>query len=56
MQGARGIGTVVGVDLSNHKACRFEDEEVPGTGSLLRDRLRRTPSDVTAFRRCSHTS
>ena len=40
MQGARGIGTVVGVDLSNHKARRFEDEEVPGTWSLLRDRLR----------------
>ena len=40
MQGARGIGTVVGVDLSNHKARRFENDEVPGTWSLLRDRLR----------------
>jgi NTE family protein len=40
MQGARGVGTVIGVDLSTHKARRFESEEVPGTWGLLRDRMR----------------
>ena len=40
MQGARGVGTVIGVDLSTHKARRFESEHVPGTWALLRDRLR----------------
>ena len=40
MQGARGVGTVIGVDLSTHKARRFESEHVPGTWTLLRDRLR----------------
>ena len=40
MQGARGVGTVIGVDLSTHKARRFESEEVPGTWALLRDRMR----------------
>jgi NTE family protein len=40
MQGARGVGTVIGVDLSTHKARRYESEHVPGTWALLRDRLR----------------
>jgi NTE family protein len=40
MQNARGVGTVIGVDLSTHKARRYESEHVPGTWTLLRDRLR----------------
>jgi len=40
MQGARGVGTVIGVDLSTHKPRRYESEVVPGTWALLRDRLR----------------
>jgi NTE family protein len=40
MRHQRGVGTVIGVDLSTHKARRLEHEEVPGTWSLLRDRLR----------------
>jgi NTE family protein len=40
MHGVRGVGTVIGVDLSTHKARRFESEHVPGTWALLRDRLR----------------
>jgi len=40
MQGTRGVGTVIGVDVSTHKARRFDSEEVPGTWALLRDRLR----------------
>jgi NTE family protein len=31
---------VIGVDLSTHKARRYESEHVPGTWTLLRDRLR----------------
>jgi NTE family protein len=40
MKHQRGVGCVIGVDLSTHKARRLEHEEVPGTWSLLRDRLR----------------
>ncbi|MFO1305022.1 MAG: patatin-like phospholipase family protein [Burkholderiales bacterium] len=40
MQGMRGIGTVIGVDLSTHKARRYESDEVPHTWALLRDRMR----------------
>jgi NTE family protein len=40
MRHQRGVGTVIGVDLGNHKARRVEHEEVPGTLALLRDRLR----------------
>jgi NTE family protein len=40
MQAARGVGTVIGVDLSTHKARRFDSEHVPGTWTLLRDRMR----------------
>ncbi len=40
MQRMRGIGTVIGVDLSTHKARRFDSDEVPHTWALLRDRMR----------------
>jgi NTE family protein len=40
MRAARGVATVIGVDLSTHKARRFESEHVPGTWALLRDRMR----------------
>lgn len=40
MQRARGIGTVIGVDLSTHKARRYDSDEVPDNWSLLRDRMR----------------
>jgi NTE family protein len=40
MRAQRGIGCVIGVDLSARKARRIEVKEVPGTWALLRDRLR----------------
>jgi NTE family protein len=40
MRGTRGIGRVIGVDLSFRKPRRIEHAEVPGTWALLRDRLR----------------
>ncbi|MFO1312785.1 MAG: patatin-like phospholipase family protein [Burkholderiales bacterium] len=40
MQRMRGIGTVIGVDLSTHKARRYESDDVPHTWALLRDRMR----------------
>ena len=40
MRKVRGVGTVIGVDLSFMKARRMEIDEVPGTWALLRDRLR----------------
>jgi NTE family protein len=40
MRNVRGVGTVIGVDLSFKKARRMEIDEVPGTWALLRDRLR----------------
>jgi NTE family protein len=40
MRQARGVGTVIGVDLSTHKARRYDSEHVPGTWTLLRDRMR----------------
>jgi len=40
MRTRRGVGTVVGVDLSARKARRMEIDAVPGTWVLLRDRLR----------------
>jgi NTE family protein len=43
MRQARGVGTVIGVDLSTHKARRYESEHVPGTWTLLRDRMRPYP-------------
>lgn len=40
MRGMRGVGKVVGVDLSFRRPRRLEFDEVPGTWALLRDRLR----------------
>lgn len=40
MKHMRGVGTVIGVDLSKQSTHRFEVEEVPGTWALLRDRMR----------------
>jgi len=40
MREARGVGRVMGVDLSFRKARRIDLQEVPGTWALLRDRLR----------------
>jgi len=36
----RGVGKVIGVDLSFRQPRRIEHDEVPGTWALLRDRLR----------------
>ena len=35
-----GIGRVIGVDLDSNKARRFDFEDVPGSLTLLRDRMR----------------
>jgi NTE family protein len=40
MAGMRGVGTVIGVDLSNRKPRRIELDDVPSGWELLRDRLR----------------
>ena len=40
MRQARGVGRVIGVDLSFRKPRRIELTEVPGAWSLLRDRFR----------------
>jgi NTE family protein len=40
MRARRGIGCVIGVDLSARKPRRVEFDRVPGTWALLRDRLR----------------
>lgn len=40
MRGRRGVGKVIGVDLSFHKPRRIELDELPGPWALLRDRLR----------------
>ncbi|MFO1414037.1 MAG: patatin-like phospholipase family protein [Burkholderiales bacterium] len=40
MRRMRGVGTVIGVDLNSRKPRRIEVDEVPGTLSLLRDRMR----------------
>ncbi len=40
MREARGVGRVIGVDLSFRKPRRIELAEVPGAWALLRDRLR----------------
>ncbi|WP_374509579.1 patatin-like phospholipase family protein [Niveibacterium sp.] len=39
MQGMRGVGKVIGVDLNFKKPRRMAFDEVPGTWALLRDRL-----------------
>ena len=43
MRAARGVGRVIGVDLSFRKPRRIELAEVPGAWALLRDRLRPRP-------------
>jgi len=40
MRGMRGVGKVIGVDLSFRKPRRIELEDIPGTWELLRDRFR----------------
>ncbi|MGA9026977.1 MAG: cyclic nucleotide-binding and patatin-like phospholipase domain-containing protein [Steroidobacteraceae bacterium] len=40
MRNMRGVGKVIGVDLGSRKRRRIEITEVPGSWSLLRDRLR----------------
>lgn len=40
MRGMRGVGRVIGVDLSVRKHRRIEHDEVPGSWTLLLDRLR----------------
>ena len=40
MRGTRGVGKVIGVDLSANKPRRIELEDMPGSWALLRDRLR----------------
>jgi NTE family protein len=40
MRVQRGVGRVIGVDLGAGKPRRIENAEVPGTWTLLRDRLR----------------
>lgn len=40
MRGMRGVGRVIGVDLSFRKPRKIENPEVPGSWALLRDRLR----------------
>lgn len=39
MQGMRGVGKVIGIDLNFKKPRRMDFDEVPGTWALLRDRL-----------------
>lgn len=41
MRTVRGVGTVIGVDLSLNKPRRLPFDEVPGTFALLRDRMRK---------------
>lgn len=40
MRGLRGVGQVIGVDLSQNAPRKIDLQEVPGTWALLRDRLR----------------
>lgn len=40
MRNVRGIGRVIGVDLSYRKPRRIEHDDVPGSWALLRDRFR----------------
>ena len=40
MRRMRGVGKVIGVDLSFGKVRRIDHDEVPGSWALLRDRLR----------------
>ncbi|NCT85422.1 MAG: cyclic nucleotide-binding domain-containing protein [Comamonadaceae bacterium] len=40
MRARRGVGCVIGADLSLHKARKLDFDEMPGPWALLRDRLR----------------
>lgn len=40
MRNMRGVGKVIGVDLSARRSRRFEFEEMPGTWQLMLDRLK----------------
>ena len=40
MRGCRGVGRVIGVDLSANKPRRIELEDIPGSWALLLDRFR----------------
>ncbi|TDP73032.1 cyclic nucleotide-binding and patatin-like phospholipase domain-containing protein [Roseateles toxinivorans] len=40
MRGLRGVGKVIGVDLSFKRLRRMDHADMPGTWALLRDRLR----------------
>lgn len=40
MRGTRGVGKVIGVDLSFRKPRRITHQEMPGSWALLRDKLR----------------
>lgn len=40
MHGMRGVGTVIGVDLSYRNPRRINHKDMPGSWALLRDRLR----------------
>jgi len=40
MRGLRGVGKVIGVDLSFKRLRRMDHAQMPGTWALLRDRLR----------------
>jgi NTE family protein len=40
MRVQRGVGQVIGVDLSQNAPRRIDLQEIPGTWALLRDRLR----------------
>jgi NTE family protein len=54
MRDLRGVGTVIGVDLSGRTLRRLEFDEVPGSLALLRDRLR--PRHKRRYRLPSLTS
>jgi len=40
MRQMRGVGTVIGVDLNTRKPSPIDADEIPGSWTLLRDRLR----------------
>jgi NTE family protein len=40
MQGLRGVGTVIGIDLNFKKPHHVDHDDMPGNWALLRDRLR----------------
>ena len=48
MRQMRGVGRVLGVDLSTNRARRIDNEHVPGSWELLLDRLR--PRSARRFR------